>query len=219
MKVKYILLTIFIFLFMTPDAYAYCGRADMSRIKDIANKISLTAQYAKDENGNDTGKYNVIISNLTDEIYIIEELTKNEYYYDSNNNGTIVINNLENQKYKFNIHYERCDDELIRTIDYTLPKYNHYANDPLCEGISEEELDVCGRLYQEELDDETFYKKIEEYLSKTENKEQTEKTSSNLYNKIIEILKKYYIYIIATIVLIVIITSTIVINKKRGALE
>ena len=64
--------------------------------------------------------------------------------------------------------------------------------------------------------DETFEQKVQEYKKSIGIEEQEENNASN---KILNILTKYYIYIIAGIILIVIITGVITINKKRGALE
>lgn len=247
MKTKYILISIVSFFSIIPNAYARCGREDMKRITDIANNITVTAQYAKDENGHDNGNYNLIINGLTEEIHMVEETTGNAYYYydpetqekpeeiyqieemvkninyyNSTANVQITMNNLNSNKYRFKIYYDTCDSELIRTIVYDLPKYNDYANDPLCEGINEEDLDVCSRKYQDEIDYETFKEKVNEYkeinnlLTEDDNEQQEEK---NIFKQIVDFIKQYYFYIIALIVLIVITVSIITIKKKRGALE
>lgn len=213
MKIKYILISILLFLCIIPNVHAKCGKSDMIRIKDIANAITITAQYAKDEHGKDTGYYNLIIEGLTNELYMIETTMQKEYHYSEN--GKLTINDLNGNKYKFKVYYEACDSELIRIIDYKLPKYNHYARDPLCEGLSEE-LDVCNRTYQEEITEEMFKQKIEEYTTK---QEEIRKEENKIINKIVDFLIEYYFYVIIVIILIVGLTSAMVINKKRGALE
>ena len=215
MKVKYLLVMILMFLFMTPSVYATCGKNDMLRIKDIANEIKITAQYAKDQNGKDTGYYDLMITGLTNELYMVEEITKEEYYYNLDYNGVFYISDLQEGKYRFKVYYDTCD-ELVRTIVYKLPKYNHYANNPLCEGIEEDELDVCNRTYQLELTDELFEEKINEYKNSfgLNNLE-----DNNQSNNIISFIKKYYIYIGIAILALIIIIISIVVKRRREVLE
>jgi len=226
MKLKYILIFILTFLFMVPDVNAeegYCDLNDYARIKNIVNKITITSEYAKDENGNDTGKFNLVIKDLTDELFIIDEITPKEYYFEDTENGTIIIKNVIDVTYKFTIYYKTCDDKLIKTITHKVPKYNYYANNPLCEGIKEEELNVCNRLYQGDLDDETFKKIVNNYKESIDinNQEINEEKNniSNNANKVPNLLEKYYIYIIIGVIVIVILVSATLINRKRGALE
>lgn len=219
MKLKYVLVTFLMFISIIPNVNALCGSKDMIEKKEIANDITITAQYAKDENGKDTGKYNLVIEGLVEEFYIIEEITDETYYYNETINGTLTISNLESGNYRFHIYYEVCEDELVKTIKYKLPKYNHYANNPLCEGITEDDLAVCNRLYQGELTDEIFEQKIEEYKKSLNIETQIQKGENNIVNKIMDFFKDYYIYIIAVFILIIVIIIRIVVNKKRGALE
>ena len=215
MKVKYLLVMILMFLFMTPSVYATCGKNDMLRIKDIANEIKITAQYAKDQNGKDTGYYDLMITGLTNELYMVEEITKEEYYYNPDYDGVFYISDLQEGKYRFKVYYDTCD-ELVRTIVYKLPKYNHYANNPLCEGIEEDELDVCNRTYQLELTDELFEEKINEYKNSFGlNNLEDDKQSNN----IISFIKKYYIYIGIAILALIIIIISIVVKRRREVLE
>lgn len=219
MKLKYILTTIILFLFMIPNAKAaYCDENDMKRINEIVEKITIKAQYAKEENGKDNGYYDLVISGLIENLYIKEEMTNQNFTFSNENNGIITLKNLESGKYRFKVYYEICADELIKTINYKLPKYNLYALDPLCEGISKEKLKVCDRAYQEEITRDEFIKEINKYKSTLGNEQQTE-DKEDVLSKIIRFMLDYYIYIIASIILIVVITIVIIINKKRGALE
>lgn len=237
MKLKYILIFVLTFLFMVPDVDAVCGIEDMNRIQKVANNVKFTNQFSKDENGNDTGYFDLIISGLTEEIYLVDEKNGETYYYDFTDNGTIKFNSLSTDNYKFEIYSKECEDyieslsdeddyedlddevvnEPIRTINHKIPKYNRYANNQLCNGITEIELDVCNRLYQGELTDEKFEKIVKDFREEYLNEKPEEET--NILNKIMNFLENYYMYIIGGVILIVIAIVAIILNRKRGALE
>lgn len=220
MKLKYMLVTILMYILLIPNVYATtCDKEDRLNKKEIANSVEITATLAKDENGKDTGNYNLTIKGLDNEFYIEETVTDQLYSSNTFTNGTLTINNLESGNYRFKIYYDVCADELLKTIKYRLPKYNHYANNSLCKGITKDDLDVCDKFYQGELTDEIFEQRIYDYLQKKENIAQQEKKENSIPNKIIKFVKEYYIYVIAALIFLVIIISRIVINKKRGVLE
>ena len=217
MKIKYLLVSILLFLFITPKVNAYCSKDNMLKVKEKANNITLKTQYHKNENNLDTGNFNITFEGLTQELYILNQLTGEKYYYNNTNNGTFTIKNLPTGNYTFTVHYDICYSELMRTINYKLPKYNHYANDKLCEGLKDE-IDICSRNYQGELTKEEFEKKVKEYRKDIGIKE-PEEIPNTTFEKIVDLLLKYYPYIIIGIIVIVGITIKLVINKKRGALE
>jgi len=217
MKFKYLLLTILLFFFITPKVNALCSKNNMLEVKEKANNITLETQYNKNENNIDTGNFNITFKGLTKELYILNKKTGEKYYYNNTDNGTFTIYNQPTGNYEFTVHYDICYSELMRTINYKLPKYNHYANNTLCEGLKDE-LDICSRTYQGELTKEELEKKVKEFRNEFGIKE-PEEIPNTTFEKIINILLKYYPYIIVGIIVIVAITLKLVINKKRGELE
>ena len=131
MKLKYAIAIILMFI-LVPDVHAIdCDKNDRLNKKELANGITIKASLAKDENGKDTGNYNLTIEGLIEDFYLEETVTGQYYYDDYFVDGTLTINNLESGNYRFKIYYEICANELLRTIKYRLPKYNHYANNSL----------------------------------------------------------------------------------------
>ena len=106
----------------------------------------------------------------------------------------------------------------MRTIKLNLPKYNVYSLRKECEGINEEDLEICGKWYQGELNDEIFNKKIKENQEE-QKKIQEEENNKTIFEKAIEIILDYYIYIISTIMIIVTITLVITVKRRRASLE
>ena len=217
MKLKYLILTILLFFTINPQTYALCSKNEMIEMKDKAYSITFETQYAKDEYGNDTGDYNIIIKNLISDFYIKNETTGDRYYFDNSDNGILTINNLKTGSYTFKVIYDVCSSETLRTINYKLPKYNQYVNNPLCKELKEQ-VDICSRNYQETLTEEEFQKKIKEYRNNLGIKDE-EQEPKTLFEKIVKILIKYYPYIILSIIVLIIISIKLIVNKKRGALE
>lgn len=221
MKTKYIIFSILMFLFITPSANAsICGKSDLLRVKGDANSVTINYELVPgDEFGNISGLFDLKINGITDDLIIIEQTSGRTYTSKSNVNGVITIENVSGENFIFKLYYQKCDNKLMRTIRLNLPKYNYYSNNKLCEGISEEELDICGKWYQGELNDDIFKQKIEEYQKSLEEKKQQEEKENTIFKQIVDFLLDYYLYIIITIVIIVIITMMIVLRKRRYSLE
>ena len=137
MKLKYVLVTFLMYILLIPNVHATdCDKNDRLNKKEIANNVEITATLVKDKNGKDTGNYNLTIKGLDEKFHLEEITTGQSYSSDNFVNGTLTINNLESGNYRFKIYYDICANELLKTIKYRLPKYNHYANNSLCEGIT-----------------------------------------------------------------------------------
>lgn len=219
MKIKYIIVTVLLFVFMTPDVYARCSKNDILRAKGDANNITLEAKRLKDSNGKYTGKYNLIFNNVTEDFYLQDKLTNNIYNRDLIENGTLIVKDIEGGAIEFDIYYEVCSSRHMKSIKTNLPKYNTYSSSALCEGIPEEEVEMCGSWYQGEIQEEILKQKVETYKETLKQQELEKEKSNTTFNKIKNFLLDYYIYIIITIVLVVIITTIIAIRKKQYSLD
>lgn len=195
-----------------------CDSNDIARLKEIAKNVSVSYEYINNENEdvqeekNEPSEegtltivntYNIEISNATDEIYLKDE-NGNEYHLSDSING--VISTTANAgTVKYYVYSSNCFNKLLRTITIELDKYNVYANYKECEGISSEELEICDKWYQGNLDYDTFMKKIEEYNT-------NQNSIKNNYMK--------YLYIVVSgTVLIILIVILVIRFKKRSVLE
>lgn len=219
MKIKYVIASILLFCCIIPDVNALCSKSDILRARIDANNITPEINRLKDEQGKYTGKYNIIFKGFTKDFYIKEKNTGIIYAYNSVQDGNLIVKNIEGGNLEFNIYYQRCSDEHMRTIKYNLPKYNYYSDSPLCEGISESELEICGNWYRGELTEESFNEQINKYREELEQKQLEEQSKDTILNRIKNYLIEYYIYIISGIILIVIIVSLIVFRKKQYSLD
>ncbi len=193
----------------------------IEQAENVKVKYILDEEYT-DTNGNQVnGMFKLEITGLTNEL-TVRLFGAEEYYYyleDDGVDGIITITGVESGIKKIGIYYQQY--ALVKTISVNIPKYNYYSERIECEGISGEELDVCGKWYEYELNESTFLYKVNKYKeSQDKLEEEKEKNKFSIFfNNIVDFLLDYYIYIIIVIVSIALITLFIVIRKKRYSLE
>ena len=215
MKIKIRFVTFFglAFLCMYQSVFAaYCGKDDLKRIENVANDISI--EYSLREDSSIKGMYDIIISGLTSELYIIEKNSNIIITYDSTDNGTYILEDVVGDEYSFDIIYDRCASTVVKTININAPIYNSLADSPECDNISGDELYVCDERYKRKLNKEIFDEKIKKYY---ENKKKEEQVKN--IEKVIDFFKKNIIYIIGAIILVGILAGVIFFKKKRSSLD
>jgi len=235
-------------LFFTTSVKADC---DLEAMKEAASKVEVT--YDVDiGNYNETGQYNkyvVTVHNLTNDIYAYDESNGNQfindkYVYLENQKAYVFYSRasesirtayegrfVEGNVYSgytvgthtFDVYANECTDKL-KSITIKITKFNEYSQTEACEGISGDDLSVCGEWFDNRnLSSEDFNTIVEEYKNgNIEDGSQIETIDDinlSFFNKIVYFLKNNYLYIIGGIVLIVIIVSLIVIRQRRGRLE
>ena len=221
MKYKYYLLIIITFMLsLMNNVYAEdCDSTDIKRLRVLANDVDISYEY-NDDIYDDDGfliydTYKVIISNLSDELYVIESKTNLDLRNYSVNDGSITIDRLYSGNKSFKIYSRNCSNKLLKTYSIKLPKFNNYSTDPNCEG--HENLDICQKFYDSSNVD---YYEFMEMINNSDNKD-TDDNKSKDENKYIKFIKDNYIYISigGGVLIIIIIVLIILRHKKRGALE
>lgn len=221
MKYKYYLLIIITFMLsLMNNVYAEdCDSTDIKRLRVLANDVDISYEYNDDiydEYGikiHDT--YKVVISNLSDELYVIESKTNLDLRNYSVNDGSITIDRLYSGNKSFKIYSRNCSNKLLKTYSIKLPKFNNYSTDPNCEG--HENLDICQKFYDSSNVD---YYEFMELLEKSDNKNK-DNDNKKKDSKYIKFIKDNYIYISigGGVLIILIIVLIILRHKKRGVLE
>lgn len=221
MKYKYYFLIIITFMLsLMNNVYAEdCDSTDIKRLRVLANDVDISYEYNDDiydEYGikiHDT--YKVVISNLSDELYVIESKTNLDLRNYSVNDGSITIDRLYSGNKSFKIYSRNCSNKLLKTYSIKLPKFNNYSTDPNCEG--HENLDICQKFYDSSNVD---YYEFMELLEKSDN-ENKDNDNKKKDSKYIKFIKDNYIYISigGGVLIILIIVLIILRHKKRGVLE
>lgn len=246
-KTLYFIVFVMIFLFPFSVKADECSDSKILELKEAAKNIEINYEYNKDAKSTDyiddyeegeiiddlepvidiKGAVNLIITGLPKGMYIEEREYGRFFHYDMQVDGKIIIEKVGGGTKSFAVYSNECYDE-IRSISIDVPKYNIYHEDPLCEGISGDDLAVCGEFYNGDISYETFKASVEQYKSELSNKKSEDKsiddTSKNsnvdkVVNKVSSTLEDYYIYIIAGVVLLVAIVIFIRVRRKRSVLE
>lgn len=223
-KIRKVLFIIIVLLINNVSVNAtMCDDDWIDKLKENASKVSITYEMDNDyvnANGEkEKGIYKIIVTGLEEYTSIrSKELKINEEYTDDNQ-GNIIIKNIESGIKRVSIYSNTCNT-LLLTKTLNIPVFNKYSQREECNGITD--LDVCMEDYKYQLNESIFQKKIKEYKEAKEQEENEIKKESKIsifFNNFVEFLKNYYLYIIGIIVLVVSVTIYIVVKKKRYTLE
>lgn len=219
---KVLFIIIVLLINNVPVNATMCDDDWIDKLKENASKVSITYEmdndYVNAKGEKEKGIYKIIVTGLEEYTSIrSKELKINEEYTDDNQ-GNIIIKNIESGIKRVSIYSNTCNT-LLLTKTLNIPVFNKYSQREECNGITD--LDVCMEDYKYQLNESIFQKKIKEYKEAKEQEEEIKKESkiSMFFNKTVEFLKNYYLYIIVIIVLIVSVTIYIVVRKKKYTLE
>lgn len=194
---------------------ASCTTDELVRLQRAANDVQIVYEF--DDNSK---TYNVIIDNLTYDMYILN--SDENLYVNYNEGGAKTYGGfLPGKVYNFSFYassYSPCMYSSIMTKSIYLVPYNKYHEDPLC--LGNEEFELCKkftpiviRSYEE------FKQRIDQYII-DKNKQPTEpekkppKVVQSLWDKTVAFFLKYNLYIFSSIIVLGI-TGIIVIKIRR----
>ena len=211
MKKKIILLTLLI-LFPISCKALDCSYAEQARLRKIASNVTTSYDYVEN-NGNVS--FSVVLTNITNEIYVYDKVNDKNYYF----NGSNEIN-ISGYAPGTNVRYQiyptkaNCTQSYLANKYVNLPYYNKYYADPLCEGKN---YSICGKWQRVTLSYDEFVKTINDYDKKKEETKEEEKnnTKNNIFDYISSFVFEYYIYIIAGGAVIFVLFSVLKRKKTR----
>ena len=135
---------------------------------------------------------------------IVFDNTANKTYRNFKNTGSeITINTKRNGRYSFSIYSLQCKDKIIdKTI--SLPIYNKYYNDPLCDGL--EGYSQCQRwsgynATRKEFEQDISSIKEQLLKQKTETPEKNNEKLS-LYDQIVNVFIHFWWAIVIVLIII-----------------
>lgn len=211
---KKTIFTTILFLTCLTNTHAACTQEEINEFKKIEDQYTVKYEFNKTNKkydiyfvGSQPEKYFYqIYSDIKINCHRINETTKKCIDFPSDIYDIEIIG-LTNT----------CDD-VLKTIQITLPEYNKYSEDPLCEGI--EEFVLCNPTYAKKIDYDTFVSRVKTYKRTKEKNKQQEmiEKNDNEKNETIEIIQKYIkehiVSIIIIIIFVVLIIITIIVTAK-----
>lgn len=207
-----ILLTLISFITFTSEIYAECTNEDFNNFKKISDEYKVTYEYNQETKLYDITFYDPAPEKYT---FVINGAADGEFKIKDKNNYTYV--GISPGDYKITIKgiTDACQD-VFKTINLNLPKYNKYSEDPLCKG--NEEFVLCQPTYDKDIDYDTFKERIEVYKkTKAENNiKNNDNNSKTKENDVINYIKDNIVQIsLIAILLILIVIITISISKRK----
>ena len=185
-----------------------CDYAVLSKLKKYASNVNLIYDYKIVDN---EAYFNITINNIVPDIYILDETSGKTYNYASSNNGEVVIpdvHGVKKLKYKIMSTNASCIDELLLTQYITLPVYNKYSADPLCDGL--ENYSLCYTFLETDLTYDEFKEKIEAYRNRKPVEEEETVIKEHVktdWEKFLDFMMKYGLYIMAAFAILITIIS------------
>ncbi len=209
MKGKLVLITLLILFPISCKALS-CNYNEQARLRRLASNVTTSYEYVED---GDKVSFNVTLTNVTNEIYIRDNNTGNEYRF--NDTNEIVINGYEpglNIRYMIYPVKENCTYSYLASKYVNLPYYNKYYKDPLCEGKN---YSICGKWQKVTLSYDEFVKTINEYSKKENQNEEIKEEKDNVFDMISKFIFDYYIFILGGGLLIFVLISFLRRNKDQ----
>lgn len=207
-------------LFLLPisvqaKANTSCDYTLLANLKSLASNINISYDYYIESN---EAYFNVTINNITPDIYIVDNVTNVIYNYQNTSAGEVIINNYKDvTKLQYSVYSSdnNCNGELLSTLYITLPTYNQYSSNPVCDDIKDYSL--CQRWNPFNGTHEDFITRVNNYKNskvvEEDPIEEEKKDITTLLDKLGTLYSKYYI----VLYVIIILPSIIIIyrhNKK-----
>lgn len=227
-------------VFLSPlkfvQAESSCSYSEQVEFNNLAANIRATYEavdiyYGKaidiDGTGEEVDVYSrglkISILNITDDIYIKVKNTITEeektYYYKDTIDGVLTFDTDEVDEvtaYQVEIYANKysCINELYRVYSFTTPRYNSYSKMEICK--DNPGFYYCQEFVQsKEIDINTFYKNLDNYKIKEE--EKIEEESKTFWDRIKEFYGEHALVInlTASVIIIAGVTTTVILVKKR----
>lgn len=218
--VRALIIIALLFVPIKINATSICNPGLLADYKSLAGNINIAYTYELKK-----GKpvFEVTISNLYKDMYVVDKLTKKTYdKSDFNANNELVIGGYrENAKIRYEIYtrVSGCYGKLLTIRYVTFPNYNEYSTDEVCVGA--EEFSLCKRWGAVSVDYETFVKEVETYKNRRTSKEKIVfEKEETFMEKVFAFIGEYYIYLVASVVgLILVIALLIRVRRNRNKFD
>jgi len=215
-KIRYTILTIVTFLACITNTYAACTQEEKDAFKRVEDKYTI--KYEIDRT---TKKYTLYLERAKPDKYEFVIYTDESIKCEDVSDTLSKCYPFASGEHEFSVagQTESCND-ILKTTIIKLPKYNTYADDPLCQGI--EEFVLCNPVYDKEIDRESFESRVATYKkNKLKNELENEKSKNEKDNqnneyitKILDYIKENMVQIIIIIVFIILVVITLIVTAK-----
>lgn len=208
---KKLLLLILLCIPYTKVNAFYCTYQQQARLKGLATNVNIS--YDFDESSK-TFTFNLV--NLNKELYFIDTTNDKTYTYTKDEIEIKGYKSGQKVKYVFYSNVEFCD-KVLYTYVVTLPTYNPYYKEEICNGVTD--YNLCQKWTNHSLSKSEFIQKVSDYKKSLEKPQEEEKKEEenqiSFMDNLIKFLLSYY-YIFLIVIVIILIVISIINNKKSN---
>lgn len=219
---KKILIFIVSIFLLNMNVNAACSYKEQSELNSKAANIKVSYELIEEEigdiyEGHTEYYFNVTITNLTNEFYIVrhDSYTDKEttFRYTDTKDGMLTFRwdyatNVTNFRFEvYSSSETNCPDEKYKTIYETTPRYNFYSQRAIC--LDYPEFYLCQKFvtFNEVAEEREFLNQLNKYIKgeiSSDGEEPQDPTDEPFTDKIFEFFDKYKWYFLGGIIIIVI---------------
>ena len=168
----------------------------------------FVSSYEYEEIINENEKFNKVyfdvkLSNIHNDVYILDEQNY-QNIYNNETNEIIISKQKPGSHLKFSIYGNKpgCYEEKLTTVYVTLPSFNEFYTDPIWKNIPKYSL--CNKWATLNISHDEFIKKVNSYIKSLGKDPEIQETKNNitLFEKILDILAKYSLFIFVPIIIL-----------------
>lgn len=201
-----------IFIFVPNIVSAECDYNERNELQALASNLNFSYNYSETNEGiNSKVNFSITITNMVPELYIVDQTNIKVYYY--NPNKEVTIDNYQPGSTTQFIIYGNsggCNGTEIINNYVTLPSYNRFYKDEVCNGVNNYKL--CNRWSRVDLSYDDFVKKVNDYREQIKQEIPPIIKEKSILELIFDFIAKYSFYVFG---LIIVICSGLIVHLKR----
>lgn len=207
MRKKVILLSILLMFIPILPIKAACLDSEIVSSSKLASNVIFTPIFKEE-----TGKFDIIVSNLNPSFYFTDIRNNRNYKY--TRNEIVIGQYTPNESYRFKFYSDNsgCTGDAILSKYVNLPGYNPYYKDPVCKEL--EDYKFCQKWVNYTYSREKFVEMVNEYKKGVKNPDiETPSKVMGFYDYLLLFYEHYY-FIILPIIIIVCVVIIVKRSKK-----
>lgn len=203
-----------LFVFPLVTNAATCNSKTMSNISSLANNVNIVYEV---DTSKKTPVFTITLSNLTTDMIVFDRNAAKTYKGFSNTGSELSIKTNTSGSYSFIIYSKQCKEQ-VATKSVSLPTYNVFYGDKLCDGL--DTCDVCQKWYGSNKDRKAFEQGIQECKRKknivVEEEEKPVPQDKAWYESLADIFLKFWWAIIILMIVVIGIYYAIRAKQKKN---
>ncbi len=204
---------LFIFPLIT-NAASSCNAQTMSNISSLANNVNIVYEV---DTSSKTPIFTITLTNLTSDMIVFDRNASKTYKGFANTGSEMSVRTKMSGSYSFIIYSKQCKEQ-VATKSVSLPTYNVYYGDKLCDGL--DQCDACQKWYGSNSDRKKFEQSVQECKRKQnaviEAEEKPVKQAQAWYESIAKIFLDFWWAIIILMIVIIGIYYAIRAKQKKN---